>query len=244
MSQSRDITPAADVVATIMAMADTTTISDNEAKRLERLRSREQRAERLRRYRHVISSEDAERIVRRKLDSQAWGHVVDFMKRWRKGRARFLWLCGLKGRGKTVACMGALAEIGGVYITAEDARRAFAQETDEARELRFKLRGSQLVILDDAGTERDALQAKHAVYQTVNQRQGRGMATLLTSNISIADVYRTNGRYDERAIARVEHQGAIIEVGGEDLRRHQPRRQLGTVVQFQEKLLPEAGQGL
>jgi DNA replication protein DnaC len=208
--------PMSDIAALFLATASNATISDDESKRLDMERDRDARRERLRRYAHVVSAEDIDRIVSRKLDSAAWAVVCQSMRRWRAGKLRFLWLCGLTGRGKTVACMGALAELGGTYVTADEVRRAFAQETDEARELRFRMRGSCLVLIDDTGTERDAAKAKQALQELVNLRQGRGLITLITSNLSKADVRK---RYDERTVARIEHQGVIVEVEGNDMRR-------------------------
>lgn len=191
-------------------------------------RSQEREAAELREARLVesgvrgaITDEDCERIV---ADSQLETHAIRSVKRWlnvRSGSATkpmtTLVLVGLTGRGKTVAGAWLLARIGGRYATAETLRRSVVStHWREAAPLE-QLINTRCVVIDDAGGELDANSAAAAMFELINRRSGHSRSwTLVTANMPHEEFRE---RYGERTIRRIEHQGAIIEVAGDDLRR-------------------------
>ena len=180
-------------------------------------REREIRAERIRPHRRLVTDEDFRRIVRGELDTRAAEIVTKFLAAPESNpRARVLWLAGSVGVGKTVAAIGAIADVGGRVASADQVRRAYGQEHDEARELRVHLEDCGLLVVDDVGTARSADEEKRALYELVNARQGGRRRTILTGNL---DAHEIAARYDERLLSRVRHVGAIVDCGKKSLRR-------------------------
>jgi DNA replication protein DnaC len=151
-------------------------------------------------------------------------HALRAVQRWfniRSGSVQrpvsALALLGETGRGKTFAVAWLLARVGGMYITAEAMRRLFVS-THYRDSRRFdELLEQRCLVIDDVGTELDALTAQAAMFEAVNRRVGNSRAwTGLTGNITAAEF---KDRYGERTVRRIEHQGAIVEVSGDDMRR-------------------------
>jgi DNA replication protein DnaC len=140
----------------------------------------------------------------------------------------YLVLYGQTGRGKTVAGAYVIAQMGGIYVEAEELREAMTggRFTEKRRTLILE---SRFVMVDDLGTEENDDKAQRALFSFVNQRQGlkRGL-TLITSNLALEKVVE-NGiersdkafktRYDDRIIGRLYHAGRFVEAVGPDLRR-------------------------
>lgn len=133
---------------------------------------------------------------------------------------RFLMLIGQRGLGKTVAAAWAIAEAGGFYLSgpslAELAESSFWRDAD----MRDNILGARLVVLDDLGTEDPSTKVQQYVGRLINERQGRRMMTMLTGNISEADM---EARYGDRAAERIWHQGAVFDVAGQTMRRSAKR---------------------
>lgn len=176
-----------------------------------------QRIERLTPWRGYVAEEDYARILRDRLDTKAHRVVAAFIAaRDSNPQARFLWLAGSRGTGKTVAALWGLVEVGGRYATAEDVRRAYSQEHDEARALRPRLTECALLIVDDIGTARDEHSEERALFELLNSRQGGQRQTILTGNLSRAAVSQ---RFGGRVLDRVFHSGRVIDCGTVSLRR-------------------------
>jgi DNA replication protein DnaC len=195
-------------------------VSEDEVRANVAERTRAQRAERLDRYRHAITDDDFGRVIRGELDTLAFSWTERFLAAHQTPRARFLWLTGAVGVGKTVAALWAIAERGGRYVMADDARRAFGQEHDEARALRPRLIDCGLLVVDDVGTARDASEEERALFELLNARQGGRRQTILTGNLSRAEV---SERFGGRVISRVFHSGAVVDCGRKNLRRGEKR---------------------
>lgn len=146
-------------------------------------------------------------------------HADSIVKRWLAqvenigtfGRIpQFLALCGGTGKGKTVACAWAIAELGtGTAVAAIDLMQA-RRERDRA------LRDARLLVIDDLGTE-DCEPARFgaALCAVVNQRQRGGRLTLVTTNLSR---HALSARYDERTIHRMRALGYFADVLGRNMR--------------------------
>lgn len=176
-----------------------------------------QRYDRLAPWRGFVTDEDFARIADDKLDSRASIAVRRFVAaRDTNPRARFLWLAGPRGTGKTVAALWAVCEDYGRYVTAEELRRAYGQEHDEARGLRPRLVEARLLIIDDIGTSKDGAGEERALFELLNARQGGGRQTILTGNLSRAEV---STKFCGRVLDRVFHSGAVVDCGTTNLRR-------------------------
>jgi DNA replication protein DnaC len=192
----------------------------------------ELRAERLESSgaREAITVDDFDRIVRgdQHLLPTAALHTVrawhDQFHGRRAGRFKpYMVLYGMTGRGKTVAGCWLIAEEGGVYVTAPEARQVLTSGHwgDVAR--RDKVLRSRVLLLDDLGTEEDDHKAQEALFTFATKRQGlRNALSLLTANLALQWPQEPRKglmtRYDERTIARLQHVGRFVEVVGEDLR--------------------------
>lgn len=159
------------------------------------------RARRISRFARYITREDAERIARDELDTDAWRAVLA----WLGTSSTFLVLSGGTGTGKTVAALGALARRGGVMVSSLDVVRAWRNEHDEARMLRSRILDSGFLVLDDLGVESDRDNARTALQELVNARQG-ACRTIITTNLSRASF---GSAYDARTLERIEHGGVF-----------------------------------
>jgi len=74
-----------------------------------------------------------------------------------------------------------------------------------------------LLIVDDLGLEPlDDRRAAVAVEELFHARQGGGLRTIITTNLSPSDAKR---RYSERVFSRLAECGRWVQLSGEDLRR-------------------------
>lgn len=179
-------------------------------------RDRAVRADRIWPHRRMVTDADFRRIVRDELDTPAAGIVKRFLEApLSNPRSRLLWLAGGVGVGKTVAALSAIAAGGGRIASADQVRRAYGQEHDDARSLRIHLEECGLLVVDDVGTARDAEGERRALYELVNARQGGGRKTILTGNLGKPEI---ESRYDSRLLSRVAHIGAIVDCGTVSLR--------------------------
>ena len=195
--------------------------SEAEVERESRLLVRAAREERLEAARGVVPEEDFEALVRN--EELAPTAALVAVRGWRKNRASLespmtmLVILGETGRGKTVASLWLMAELGGVYVTAEELRRLSRSYGGRDRDDLDRLIKARVLVVDDVGTEQDEESAASAMFEVVNRRMGlaRGW-TILTGNLTTAQF---QARYGERTTRRIHHQGAFVEVSGGDLRR-------------------------
>ncbi len=197
-------------------LSESWVMSDAEAARYEREREIKRRRENLSKIEGGITDGDVERIVHDKLDTHAAFIVRRFLLAAQKPDGpRFAWLCGDLGRGKTVAACLAIAIERGRYVTAEQLWLAYATKTQAALDMQHYMRHCRLLVVDDIGTEREP-GSKHAIHQLVDERQGKGRLTIFTGNGSRQQV---RASLDPRTLARIEHQGGIVECKGDNMRR-------------------------
>jgi len=149
--------------------------------------------------------------------------ALRFVRAWHDKRRfatrpfSFAVMLGDPSVGKTLAAGWLLAQVGGAYVTAETLRHIVKSNYAADRDAFYRLTRTPLVIVDDAGTEQDEETAKSALFEFINARQGvRNGWTVIPGNLNEEDF---RDRYDYRTIRRIEHQGAIVTVGGQDLRR-------------------------
>ncbi len=185
------------------------------------------KAERTRRQNHApfrqkVTRHDSDRIIAGAVDSRVWLAVVrPFMERWEAEEMQFLWLGGPPGIGKTVAALAVQAKHGGFLLSASELARTVDGNNDQARMLRAEALRAPVLILDDVGggdTPEKADRAREAqdphVYALVDQRQGYGRCTILTSNLDVVGIER----FDSKTISRIKGQGTIVCLKGDDQR--------------------------
>lgn len=152
-------------------------------------------------------------------------HALRFIRTWHRKRLdgqlrrplTVMALVGDRGRGKTVAAGWLLAQVGGSYVTAETLRKLFVSKFEASTREFQRLLEQRTLVVDDLGTESEPQGVQAMLYAVVNQRAGlRNGWTLLTANLTEPEFY---ARADARTTDRIRHQGAIVTVGGENLRR-------------------------
>lgn len=203
----------ADVIARARAANEAGADPERDAAEARRI-EREARRERLEAFRSSLPEEDVERIVNGELDSRAWRLVSRWLSLAEERAMRFLWLTGPAGTGKTVAMAGVLAARGGIVVLGPELVRVFRHDYPEARAMRERLMRHHTVILDDIGT-RSREEEAEALFTVVNARQGAGKVTLISSNLTKAEV----DRYDARILDRIKARGVVAELLGESMRR-------------------------
>ena len=115
-------------------------------------RMRRERRLNLAKMAEVITDTDLERIVNDRVDTYASKVIRRFLVAAAKpDGARFCWLSGATGRGKTVAACLAIAIERGRYISAESLCLAYNAKTPEAAALREHARHCRLLVVDDVG---------------------------------------------------------------------------------------------
>ena len=152
--------------------------------------------------------------------------AVFSVKRWMKDGPRNLVISGGAGRGKTHLAIAVQVEAlrdlkRTVFTSAEDLEEAFlaamptAQTYDEeARQLILDMKNSDLVILDDLGSERSTETAffPEQLKKILNEMRGR---LLITSNLSRSGL---ESKYPETIISRIFESCLAVHLRGKDYR--------------------------
>lgn len=140
-----------------------------------------------------------------------------------KTRPACLILAGSTGTGKTVAAADAIAQLGGLFVSARECEAAFASMFGAEAEYQKKLLTACLLVVDDLGTERDKDRMSDALTLILSRRASASRhPTILTANMSTA-AFRA--RYNnERLMSRFAQSGQWVAIGSEqDLRQLKKR---------------------
>lgn len=184
--------------------------------------------------REAITPEDYDRIVRGAglFPTHAFKTVEAWHQTFHKKRAGrhvpIVVMYSLTGRGKTVSGAWLIAEEGGCYVTAPEARSVLTSGHWNDARRKDKILRSRVTVFDDLGTEKNDEDAQTALFLFANQRQGLDSGlSLITANLALrvmvdGRVVPEKGlltRYDERTVNRLQHVGRFVEATGADLRR-------------------------
>lgn len=200
-------------------------VSDEEVSAYERTRERERRAERMRDG-GVIDVLTPELIGRVALDALEQTEALDMVRRWvayqrgpsetraLHGEKPVFALVGNMGRGKTVAAAWLIANEGGRYISSERLSRLQAARFGDEQGLCRRTLSTGVLAIDEIGFEENHGHATAALFDAVNERQGRRL-TLLLGNLSKADLAARLGR---RTVDRMRTCGNVFELAGDSMR--------------------------
>jgi DNA replication protein DnaC len=203
---------------------------------LERMRL-EQRAARVasRRARHIacldapLSAADRQALTDRTLDDTP---ALAIVRGWAAAAStergkRVLVLLGAPGAGKTIAACWLLSQHGrSRYTKIRDLCRLFRADWGDDRKAYEALVNAPTLVVDELGTERDAMLASAALQELIDERQKPGVLTLLVGNLTREEFLGgyspetpSAGRYDPRTYDRLRAVGVLRQLSGLSLRR-------------------------
>ena len=148
-----------------------------------------------------------------------------------------LLLFGDPGLGKTFlsACIARVVSEDGFSVVYDIAGHVFArceaakfradEEPDAAADVR-RFEGSDLLILDDLGTEMTTGFVQSALYQLVNSRLISGKSTIISTNLTPPQI---GSRYGAAIQSRLEGEYTILPFIGEDIRKLKRKMMQNTI---------------
>ncbi len=166
-----------------------------------------------------------QKTVRQNMEANlrlAKGYVEKF-----SGHSENLYLYGPSGTGKTflaIAMARALLDEGNLVVY-----RTASQLMDDIKEIKFRdnreldslLMESDLLILDDLGTEMTSDLAKTEIFNLVNRRLIRKKKMIISSNLKLENI---RDKYSERLSSRLMGDFILVPFFGDDLRVMKGRR--------------------
>ncbi len=150
----------------------------------------------------------------------------DFIRDFDKIPGQNLLFLGSTGVGKTFLtnCIAKeLLDTGHtvLYLTAFQFSETIAKHTfekntlDKQNDLFSHLFDSELLILDDLGTELNNAFITSQLFVCINERLLRGKSTIISTNLSLAQLSKA---YSERIFSRIASNYTILKILGEDIR--------------------------
>ena len=98
----------------------------------------------------------------------------------------------------------------------------FIKYKEDALSLGGDLRDSDLLIIDDLGTEYHKSTAPSVLFSLLNQRHLCKKSTIISTNLSLEDLLN---RYSDRVFSRITNQYSICKFTGPDIRTLKKRLQ-------------------
>lgn len=166
-----------------------------------------------------VTSGDRALLIADKLkDGDEWVSYAH-VREWLAGDKPWLLLLGTTGRGKTLAALWAAMKLRGKYVGAREFERIvsarYGDEVDDTR----SLMNCHMLVIDDAGRERDAAAMTSALLDMVDHRRGR-QRSILIANMTPKRFKETYP--DERLHSRLAECADICKDAGVDMRRQTP----------------------
>lgn len=150
----------------------------------------------------------------------------DYAQQFSKGSGNLL-LSGGTGLGKTFlsACIARVVSEDGFSVVYDTAVHVFArcesakfrgdEEPDAAVDV-LRYESCDLLILDDLGTEMTTNFVQSALYQLVNGRLLAGKSTIISTNLTPAQL---ESRYGAAIWSRLQGEYTVLAFAGEDIRK-------------------------
>lgn len=131
-------------------------------------------------------------------DKPERSRALELVQAWLLSSRPMLVLLGDPGQGKTVAGAWALARMAGRYVRA--AELCEMRKNWRERHRYYQHLRTELLYLDELGTEDDPIEAQRTLQDVVDARQRPPRRTLISGNLSKAKVVE---RYDARTLSRL-----------------------------------------
>ncbi len=165
-----------------------------------------------------------ERVSPRENMELIYDICVNYAQKFGRFYFKNLFLSGDPGLGKTFlsACMARTVAENGFSVVYDTAVNLFAQfeaqkfqKDEEAQDDTRRYLSCDLLILDDLGSELTTPFVQSALYTLVNTRLAAGLATVISSNLSMDGV---RARYNGQTASRLEGEYRVLRFYGEDIR--------------------------
>lgn len=142
-----------------------------------------------------------------------------------------IFMFGETGLGKTHLSLAAARRIlekgySVIYDSVINILRKIEKEhfsRDHTSEMIDLVIGSDLIILDDLGTEYETPFYNATIYNIINTRLNSGKPTIISTNLDFAGIKQ---RYDSRIVSRISAAYTCLEFRGEDVRLQIKKEQL------------------
>ncbi len=159
-------------------------------------------------------------------DYDMMSRIFDFTQRYASEfteNSPSIFMFGRTGLGKThlsLAIANKVLEKGYsvIYDSAVNILRNIEKENfsrEHSSDMIDMVMDTDLLILDDLGTEYETAFYNATVYNIINTRLNRGKPTIISTNLDFSDIKR---RYDERVVSRIVAVYKCLEFRGEDIR--------------------------
>jgi DNA replication protein DnaC len=166
-----------------------------------------------------------------KINDNSQKNAVEYLRKYKSNESIFLW-SDTPGTGKTHLATAWIRKAirRGFYclfVSAPDLlsqlRNSFRENSDnEEREIIEKYCGVPYLVIDDIGAEKTTDYALQSWYIIINERYGRMLPTLYTSNLSLNDIA---SKLNERISSRLGS-GKILKISGKDYRVENKTKEL------------------
>lgn len=159
-------------------------------------------------------------------DYRQMSRILDFTKNYAitfNLNSGSIFMFGRTGLGKThlsLAIANTVLEKGFsvIYDSAINILRSIEREhfsREHSSDMIDLVMSTELLILDDLGTEYETAFNSATIYNILNTRLNSGKPTIISTNLDLAGISK---RYDERVVSRIVAVYSCLEFKGEDVR--------------------------
>ncbi|MCD7946749.1 MAG: ATP-binding protein [Oscillospiraceae bacterium] len=155
---------------------------------------------------------------------------LNFAQKFPSFGIRNILLSGAPGLGKTFlsACIARVVAEKGVsvvYDTSVNILTCFEEQkfskSEQAAQDTSRYLKCELLIVDDLGSEMNTPFVQSALYTLINTRLMEGTRTIISTNLSIDDIY---ARYSAQIASRLDGEYRLLPFYGEDIRRQRKKQ--------------------
>lgn len=159
-----------------------------------------------------------------KVMDKIYRYCFDYAKNFKRDSESIM-MFGRTGLGKThlsLAIASTVTERG--YTVVYDSiinllgkieKEHFGKKKDPETDTLAVILGTDLLIMDDLGTEYDTTFNVSTVYNIINTRLNKNMPTIVSTNLNLEKI---RSRYEERIVSRLFASYMTLEFAGEDIR--------------------------
>ena len=156
----------------------------------------------------------------------AMKNILEFTKQYAatfSPDSKSILMFGQTGLGKTHLSLAIANKVlekgyGVIYDSAINILRKIEKEhfsREHSSEMIDLVMDTDMLILDDMGTEYESQFYTATIYNIINTRLNRGKPSIISTNLDFAGI---GGRYDKRVVSRLVSMYSCLEFKGEDVR--------------------------